>query len=75
MSSPSENLTVVSPELVLVAPADLAASAREALPAYPPFPPITVAGQRTRDLAFVAFTAVCLLGTLGPLLLAIALTR
>ena len=75
MSWESDNLTVVSPELVLVAPTDVAAAAREALPEYPPFPPIAFAPPSARDLAFAAFFVVCLVATLGPLVLAIALTR
>jgi hypothetical protein len=60
----------VSPELVLVAPPEVAARARRLLPdpvrAVPKGDPVC-----TRR-AFAAFYAVCLIGTIGPLLLAVA---
>ena len=78
MSVASHNLAVVSPELVLVAPADVAAEARLELPSYPPYPPvevIAVSAGPAPDFGFLAFFVVCVLGTLGPVALAIALTR
>jgi hypothetical protein len=73
-------VTPLSPELVLVAPADSAALARAALPAYPPFPPVhvTAAPARARvrfDRGFAAFCGVCIAATLVPFALAIAFGR
>jgi hypothetical protein len=60
---------VVSPELVLVSPPEVAARARRLLPdsvrAVPAAQPAYTRG------AFAVFYAVCVAGTLGPLLLAV----
>jgi hypothetical protein len=63
-------LDVVSPELVLVSPPELAAEARSLVPepiAMTYVAPITV----TRT-AIAVFYACCLAGTIGPLVLAYA---
>jgi hypothetical protein len=68
----------LSPELVLVAPPDLAAAARRLLPDTPFTLPVTGAAEiSTRyGLGFVIFVAVCGLTTVGPFALAlIAQTR
>ena len=73
-------MTPLSPELVLVAPADTAALARAALPVYPPFPAVhaTAAPAQTRvrfDRGFATCCGVCIAATLVPFALAIAFGR
>ena len=75
-------MTPLSPELVLVAPPDVAARARAELPPYPPFPalpyedPQSAAPHGIRfDRAFAAFCLVCVAATLTPFALALALGR
>jgi hypothetical protein len=68
----------LSPELVLVAPPDLAAAARRLLPDTPFVLPVSGAAEASirYGLGFVAFVAVCVVATLGPFALAlIAQTR
>jgi hypothetical protein len=62
-----------SPELVLVSPPELAALARQLLPQSPFVLPVPLQAERSPSLGlgFVAFAAVCLVATVGPLLLAI----
>jgi hypothetical protein len=60
---------VLSPELVLVSPPEIAARARR-LQSDPVLAVPAPAPACTRR-AFAAFYAVCLIGTLGPLLLAV----
>ena len=61
---------IISPELVLVSPPEVAARARRLLPGpmRPPTPaePAVVLSRKS----FAAFYTVCVAGTLGPLLLA-----
>jgi hypothetical protein len=63
----------LSPELVLVSPPELAAMARRLLPQSPFVQPVPLRAESSPGLGlgFVAFVAVCLLATAGPLLLAI----
>jgi len=63
-------LGVLSPELVLVSPPEIAAEARRLVPDPLPFTyaqPVTPSRQ-----AVAVFYATCLAGTIGPLLLAYA---
>jgi hypothetical protein len=60
-------LDVLSPELVLVAPPDVAAEARRLLPDPRPFTQPHVSRR-----AILVFYVSCLAGTLGPLALAYA---
>ena len=62
---------ILSPELVLVSPPEVAARARRLLPGpirhfTPPEPSAAVLSRKS----FAAFYTVCLAATLGPLLLA-----
>jgi hypothetical protein len=61
---------VLSPELVLVSPPELAAEARRVLPA--PLPLTYRRPERMSLRAVAVFYAVCLAGTIGPLVLAYA---
>jgi hypothetical protein len=63
----------LSPELVLVSPPELAVLARSLLPQSPFVAPIPLRAEPSAGLGlgFVAFVAVCLTATVGPLLLAI----
>jgi hypothetical protein len=65
----------LSPELVLVAPPDLAAAARRLLPETPFGLPVPKAAELSTPygLGFVAFVAVCVAATLGPFALAISI--
>ena len=70
---------VLSPELVLVAPPELARLARERLPLPwdvlpPPSAPATP-GTRPSRLPAVAFGAFCVLNSVAPLVLVIAAQR
>ena len=71
-------MELVSPELVLVAPPELARLAREQLPLpWEVWTPAMVAIE-TRGptrLVTVAFCVVCLLNSLAPVALSIALLR
>jgi hypothetical protein len=70
---------LISPELVLVSPSELAALAREQLPAYPPpwarpnvppARPVVYDQWAGVELAgFVGFSLLCALATLGPFFL------
>ena len=65
----------VSPELVLVSPPELAARARGFLAPvelWRPLPIETAAGVRRERLRFAVFCATCLLMTLAPLALIVA---
>jgi hypothetical protein len=59
---------VLSPELVLVSPPEVAAEARRVLPA--PIPLTYKAPERISQRAIAVFYATCLAATLGPLALA-----
>ena len=63
----------LSPELVLVAPPELAECARLLLPESPfTFPTMSAAEIHVRfGLGFAAFVAVCIGATVGPLLFAL----
>lgn len=63
----------LSPELVLVAPPDLAAAARRLLPETPfVLPPSRAADISTRyGLGFVIFVAVCVVTTVVPFALTV----
>ena len=65
----------LSPELVLVAPPDLAAAARRLLPETPFVLPVSGAAELSTPygLGFLAFVAVCLAATLGPFALALSI--
>jgi hypothetical protein len=63
-------LDVISPELVLVSPPELAAEARLHLPE--PLPLSYVPRLKLTRRAIAMFYACCIAGTLGPLLLAYA---
>ena len=71
----------LSPELVLVAPPELAERARASLPAYPPFPAVSrprgeaPAAAVRFDRAFATFCLVCVCATLAPFALAVAFGR
>jgi len=70
---------VLSPELVLVAPPDLARLAREQLPlpweVLPPPSFVADPVARTSRVSALAFGAFCLLNSLAPLALLIASHR
>jgi hypothetical protein len=59
---------VLSPELILVSPPEVAAEARRALPA--PMPLTYKAPERISQRAIAVFYVSALAGTLGPLALA-----
>jgi hypothetical protein len=63
----------LSPELVLVAPPDLAAAARRLLPETPFVLPVSGAAELSAGygLGFVVFVLVCVLTTVGPFALAL----
>jgi hypothetical protein len=61
---------VISPELVLVSPPDIAAEARLHVPE--PLPLSYVPRLRLTRRSIAMFYACCIAGTLGPLLLAYA---
>jgi hypothetical protein len=61
---------VLSPELVLVSSPEEAARARELIPEFV-FPVRTRVVSRPSRHAAAIFDAVCVTGTLGPLLLAV----
>jgi hypothetical protein len=63
-------LDVISPELVLVSPPELAAEARLHVPE--PLPLSYVPQLKLTRRAIATFYACCIAGTLGPLLLAYA---
>ena len=68
----------LSPELVLVAPPELAAAARRLLPETPFVLPVPYAAELATGsgLGFLIFVAVCVLTTVGPFALAlVAQTR
>ena len=71
-------MELVSPELVLVAPPDIARLAREQLPlpwqVWPPATASAETGGSTR-LAIAAFGVVCVLNSLAPVALAIIVLR
>lgn len=58
-------LDVISPELILVSPPEVAQLARARVPVSPKHPPIEGASPRTIEL--IAAYVFCLLVTLGPL--------
>jgi hypothetical protein len=60
---------VVSPELVLVSPPEVAARARRLL--SDPVRAVPSPEPACTRRAFAVFYSVCLIGTLGPLLLAV----
>ncbi len=60
----------LSPELVLVAPPELANHARELLPEIPPVLPARSASIRLGP-GFLVFFAACIAGTVGPFMLAL----
>lgn len=67
----------VSPELALVSPPEVARLLRSLLPdpsAAPPAPPVQLE-TRPQAMQLAAVWLFCLLVTLGPLLLAILVTR
>jgi hypothetical protein len=61
---------VLSPELVLVSPPEIAAEARRLVP--DPMPMSYVRQPVVTRLAVAAFYGACLAGTIGPLVLAYA---
>jgi len=61
---------VVSPELVLISPPDIAAEARRLVP--DPLPGKYVPPWKLTRRAVALFYVTCLVGTLGPLALAYA---
>jgi hypothetical protein len=63
-------LEVLSPELVLVSPPDVAAEARRHVP--DPVPGTYVRPVTPSSRAIALFYATCLAGTIGPLVLAYA---
>ena len=63
-------MDVISPELVLVSPPDLAAEARLHIPE--PLPLSYVPQLKLTRRAIGMFYACCIAGTLGPLVLAYA---
>ena len=64
------SIDVLSPELVLVSPPEVAAEARRVVP--DPLPLTYVRPWSPSRRAILTFYAVCLAGTLGPLVLAYA---
>jgi hypothetical protein len=67
----SRFLDVLSPELVLVSPPEVAAAARQLVPDPLPGTYVPAFSVSRKDVA--VFYACCLAGTIGPLLLASAL--
>jgi hypothetical protein len=63
-------LDVLSPELVLISPPEVAAEARRLVP--DPRPGAYVRAWKPTRRAIVLFYVTCLAGTLGPLALAYA---